>query len=146
MMMMMAEATATKSLAYPQRGTRGTGRRKCAIARVRLLPGAGEVLINGQTPEEYLGNRALLHVVVKQALVAAGVQDQYKVLTKVEGGGKAGQAYAIRLGVARALAEINPDFARLMRLEGFLTRDARVKERKKYGLHGARKRPQFSKR
>jgi small subunit ribosomal protein S9 len=144
-MMMMAEA-GTKTLAYPQVGTRGTGRRKCAIARVRLLPGSGEVLINGQTPEEYLGNRALLHVVVKQALVAAGVQDQYKLLSKVEGGGKTGQAYAIRLGVARALAEINPDFARLMRLEGFLTRDARVKERKKYGLHKARKRPQFSKR
>jgi small subunit ribosomal protein S9 len=87
-----------------------------------------------------------LHVSVKQALVSAGVESQYTVLCKVEGGGKVGQSQAIRLGVARALAELNPDYARLMRVEGFLTRDARVKERKKYGLHKARKKPQYSKR
>jgi small subunit ribosomal protein S9 len=133
-------------MSYPQRGQRGTGRRKCAIARVRLLPGKGHIMINGLPMEDYLGNRSLLHVNVKQALVAAGVEGQYNVLCKVHGGGKVGQAQAIRLGVARALAEVNTDYARLMRSEGFLTRDARVKERKKYGLHKARKRPQFSKR
>ncbi|MFN9691055.1 MAG: 30S ribosomal protein S9 [Vampirovibrionales bacterium] len=133
-------------MSYPQVGQRGTGRRKSAIARVRLLPGTGTILINGKSVEEYLGNRASLHVSVKQALVSAGVESQYTVLCKVEGGGKVGQSQAIRLGVARALAELNPDYARLMRVEGFLTRDARVKERKKYGLHKARKKPQYSKR
>jgi small subunit ribosomal protein S9 len=123
-------------MSYPQVGQRGTGRRKSAIARVRLLPGTGTILINGKSVEEYLGNRASLH----------GVESQYTVLCKVEGGGKVGQSQAIRLGVARALAELNPDYARLMRVEGFLTRDARVKERKKYGLHKARKKPQYSKR
>ena len=133
-------------MSYPQVGQRGTGRRKSAIARVRLLPGTGTILINGKSVEEYLGNRASLHVSVKQALVSAGVESQYTVLCKVVGGGKVGQSQAIRLGVARALAELNPDYARLMRVEGFLTRDARVKERKKYGLHKARKKPQYSKR
>ncbi|MCE2929998.1 MAG: 30S ribosomal protein S9 [Vampirovibrionales bacterium] len=133
-------------MSYPQVGQRGTGRRKSAIARVRLLPGTGTILINGKSVEEYLGNRTSLHVSVKQALVSAGVESQYTVLCKVEGGGKVGQSQAIRLGVARALAELNPDYARLMRVEGFLTRDARVKERKKYGLHKARKKPQYSKR
>jgi small subunit ribosomal protein S9 len=133
-------------MSYPQVGQRGTGRRKSAIARVRLLPGTGTILINGQSVEQYLGSRVSLHVSVKQALVAAGVEGQYNVLCKVEGGGKVGQSQAIRLGVARALAEINPDYGRLMRAEGFLTRDARVKERKKYGLHKARKKPQYSKR
>ena len=133
-------------MSYPQVGQRGTGRRKSAIARVRLLPGTGTILINGKSVEEYLGNRTSLHVSVKQALVSAGVESQYTVLCKVEGGGKVGQSQAIRLGVARALAELNPDYARLMRVVGFLTRDARVKERKKYGLHKARKKPQYSKR
>jgi small subunit ribosomal protein S9 len=133
-------------MSYPQVGQRGTGRRKSAVARVRLLPGTGTILLNGNRVEEYLGNRASLHVSVKQALVSAGVESQYNVLCKVEGGGKVGQSQAIRLGVARALAELNPDYASLMRVEGFLTRDARVKERKKYGLHKARKKPQYSKR
>jgi small subunit ribosomal protein S9 len=132
--------------AYPKVGVRGTGRRKEAIARVRLVPGKGDIVVNGRTVEEHFGNRAAYHFPVRQALLAAQVEGQYTVLAKVEGGGLSGQAYAIRLGVARALAEINVDYAKLMRLEGFLTRDARVKERKKYGLHKARKRPQFSKR
>lgn len=132
--------------AYKMNGIRGTGRRKCAVARVRLLPGNGTVLINGKSMTEHLGNRAALHVPVTQPLVVAGVADRYNLIIRTQGGGVAGQAIAIRLGVARALAELNPDYARLMRLEGFLTRDARVKERKKYGLHKARKRPQFSKR
>jgi small subunit ribosomal protein S9 len=132
--------------AYPQVGVRGTGRRKEAVARVRLLPGSGKVLINGKTMELYLGNRKLLHVSVVQPLVAAGVLDRYNVLVRAHGGGLVGQADAIRLGVARALAEISTDNALTMRAEGFLTRDARVKESKKYGRKKARKRFQFSKR
>ena len=140
-MMMMS------ALAYPQKGQRGTGRRKCAIARVRLLPGGkGTVIVNGKTPEGYFGNLPFLHSLMTLPLAAAGVESQYNLLVKVQGGGVVGQAYAVRMGVARALAALNPDFARLMRLEGFLTREARVKERKKYGLRGARKRPQYSKR
>lgn len=131
---------------YPQVGTRGTGRRKEAVARVRLLPGKGTVLINGEPMAQYLNNRKALEVRVLQPLVAAGVQDQYNVLIRVHGGGKTGQADAIKLGVARALAEKNEELEKVMRQEGFMTRDPRVKERKKYGLHKARKRPQFSKR
>jgi small subunit ribosomal protein S9 len=131
---------------YPKVGTRGTGRRKEAIVRVRLLPGNGRILINGKTMEQYLGNRPALHMPVKQALVAAGVEERFNVLVNACGGGKAGQAQAIRMGIARALSEINPDYEVIMRAEGFLTRDSRVKERKKYGRKKARKRFQFSKR
>jgi small subunit ribosomal protein S9 len=131
---------------YPKVGTRGTGRRKEAIVRVRLLPGNGRILINGKTMEQYLGNRPALHMPVRQALVAAGVEERFNVLVNACGGGKAGQAQAIRMGIARALSEINPDYEVIMRAEGFLTRDSRVKERKKYGRKKARKRFQFSKR
>lgn len=131
---------------YPKVGTRGTGRRKEAIVRVRLVPGNGRILINGKTMEQYLGNRPALHMPVKQALVAAGVEDRFNVLVNACGGGTSGQAQAIRMGVARALSEINPDYETVMRAEGFLTRDSRVKERKKYGRKKARKRFQFSKR
>jgi len=131
---------------YPKIGTRGTGRRKEAVVRVRLVPGNGTVIINGQSMGVYLGERPALHIVAKQPLLAAGVEDRFNVLCNAGGGGKVGQAYAIRLGVARALAEINPDYEATMRKEGFLTRDARVKERKKYGRKKARKRFQFSKR
>lgn len=136
----------SKKAAYPQKGKRGTGRRKCAVARVRLMSGNGTVIINGKSLTEYLGNRALLHVAVHQPLVAAGVDGKFNVIAKAHGGGPRGQAEAVRMGLARALAELNPDYARIMRLEGFLTRDARIKESKKYGRHKARKRPQFSKR
>lgn len=132
--------------AYPQVGVRGTGRRKEAIARVRLVPGTGKVLINGKTMEIYLGNRKALHVPVLQPLIAAGVQDRYNVLVNANGGGLVGQSDAIRLGVARALCEISEEHERVMRKEGFMTRDPRVKERKKYGRKKARKRFQFSKR
>jgi small subunit ribosomal protein S9 len=131
---------------YPKVGTRGTGRRKEAIVRVRLIPGNGQVIINGKSMEQYLGNRKALHLPVKQALTAAGVADRYTVLVNANGGGIVGQAFAIRMGVARALSEINSDYEVAMRKEGFLTRDARVKERKKYGRKKARKRFQFSKR
>jgi small subunit ribosomal protein S9 len=133
-------------MSYPQRGTRGTGRRKEAIARVRLLPGTGKVLINGKSMNEYLGNRPSLHLTVLQPLVAAGVQDRYNVLVNTVGGGIVGQADAIRLGVARALVVLNTANHPVMRAEGFLTRDPRIKERKKYGRKRARKRFQFSKR
>jgi small subunit ribosomal protein S9 len=132
--------------AIPKVGTRGTGRRKEAIARVRLIPGTGVVIINGKSMKDYLGGRQALHVPVMQPLVAAGVESRYNVLVKTEGGGIAGQSLAIRMGIARALAEISKDNALKMREEGFLTRDARVKERKKYGRKKARKRFQFSKR
>lgn len=131
---------------HPKVGTRGTGRRKEAIVRVRLVPGNGQVIINGKSMEQYLGNRKSLHVPVKQALVAAGVEERYTVLVNANGGGIVGQSIAIRMGVARALSEINSDYEVVMRKEGFLTRDARVKERKKYGLKKARKAFQFSKR
>lgn len=131
---------------YPIVGTRGTGRRKEAIVRVRLVPGNGQVIINGKTMEQYLGNRRALHIPVKQPLIAAGVEDRFNVLVNAVGGGIVGQSIAIRMGVARALSEINPDYEVAMRKEGFLTRDSRVKERKKYGRKKARKRFQFSKR
>ena len=131
---------------YPKVGTRGTGRRKQAIVRVRLVPGNGKVLINGKTMEQYLGHRRALHTPVTQALVAAGVDDRFNILVNAHGGGIVGQAQAIRMGVARALSTLNPDYEVVMRREGFLTRDARVKESKKYGRKKARKRFQFSKR
>lgn len=132
--------------AYPKVGTRGTGRRKEAIVRVRLVPGNGQVIINGKSMEQYLGNRTALHIPVKQPLVAAGVEDRYNVLVNATGGGIVGQSIAIRMGVARALKSISKEYEVVMRKEGFLTRDSRVKERKKYGLKKARKASQFSKR
>jgi len=131
---------------YPKVGTRGTGRRKEAIVRVRLVPGNGQVIINGKSMEQYLGNRKALHIPVKQPLVAAGVEERFNVLVNAVGGGIVGQSIAIRMGVARALSEINADYEVAMRKEGFLTRDSRIKERKKYGRKKARKRFQFSKR
>jgi small subunit ribosomal protein S9 len=132
--------------AYPKVGTRGTGRRKEARVRVRLIPGKGTILINGKSMDDYLGHRKALHLPVLQPLMAAGVQERFNVLVNAQGGGIAGQADAIRLGVARALAALNPEYGLAMRAEGFLTRDDRVKERKKYGRKKARKRFQFSKR
>ncbi len=131
---------------HPKVGTRGTGRRKEAVVRVRLIPGNGTVLINGKSMEVYLGHRKSLHLPLKQALAAAGVEGRYNVLVNANGGGIVGQAQAIRLGVARALSAINPDYEAAMRKEGFMTRDARAKESKKYGRKKARKRFQFSKR
>lgn len=133
-------------MAYPQQGQRGTGRRKEAIARVRLVKGDGKFLVNNATFEQYFGFRQAL---VKHALAPLEHIDalgKYNLLCKVQGGGKSGQAGAIRLGLARALAIQLPDTAKPLKDEGFLTRDPRAKERKKYGLHGARKRPQYSKR
>ena len=123
----------------------GTGRRKSSIARVRLIEGKGTITINGKNIDEYLGTETL-KVIVRQPLTATNTTDKYDVICKVQGGGFTGQAGAIRLGIARALLEANSEYRPVLKSAGFLTRDSRMKERKKYGLKKARKAPQFSKR
>ena len=123
----------------------GTGRRKSSIARVRLVEGKGTITINGKNIDEYLGTDTL-KVIVRQPLTATNTTDKYDVICKVQGGGFTGQAGAIRLGIARALLEANGEYRPVLKAAGFLTRDPRMKERKKYGLKKARKSPQFSKR
>ncbi|MBP0727089.1 30S ribosomal protein S9 [Bacillus sp. RG28] len=123
----------------------GTGRRKSSTARVRLVPGEGRVIINGRDFEDYIPFAALREV-VKQPLVATETLGSYDVLVNVGGGGYTGQAGAIRHGIARALLQADPEFRGTLKRAGLLTRDARMKERKKYGLKGARRAPQFSKR
>ena len=123
----------------------GTGRRKSSIARVRLVEGTGAITINGKNIDEYLGTDTL-KVIVKQPLVTTNSLDKFDVIAKVTGGGISGQAGAIRHGIARALVEANSENRPALKSAGFLTRDARMKERKKYGLKKARKAPQFSKR
>jgi small subunit ribosomal protein S9 len=124
----------------------GTGRRKSAVARVRLVPGTGELIINGRPGQEYLHNRETLVNYAKAPLETLGLENQYNVVVNASGGGISGQAGAIRLGVARALCELAPDNRRPLKVEGYLSRDPRAKERRKYGLKKARKAPQFSKR
>ena len=123
----------------------GTGRRKKSIARVRLVNGNGNITINSKSLDEFLGVDTL-KVIVKQPLVATNSLDKFDVIAKVTGGGISGQAGAIRHGIARALVEANAEYRPALKSAGFLTRDARMKERKKYGLKKARKAPQFSKR
>ena len=124
----------------------GTGRRKSSIARVRLLNGNGKITINGKDMEEYFGVDTL-KVIVKQPLVATNTLEKYDVVAKVTGGGISGQAGAVRHGIARALLEANStEYRPTLKAAGFLTRDSRMKERKKYGLKKARRAPQFSKR
>ena len=123
----------------------GTGRRKSSIARVRLVPGTGKITINSKDIDEYL-NLETLKVIVRQPLVATDTLNKYDVICKVTGGGFTGQAGAIRHGIARALNEANSEYRPELKVRGFLTRDPRMKERKKYGLKKARKAPQFSKR
>jgi len=123
----------------------GTGKRKTSIARVMLTPGNGNIKINDRPFEEYFPVETM-RMVVKQPLVATGVMGKYDVSVNVRGGGASGQAGAVRHGIARSLVEINSDFRSKLKKEGLLTRDPRVKERKKYGQKGARKRFQFSKR
>ena len=122
-----------------------TGRRKSSIARVRLVEGTGVITINGKNIDEYLGTDTL-KVIVRQPLTATNTLDKYDVICSVQGGGFTGQAGAIRLGIARALLEANSEYRPTLKSAGFLTRDSRQKERKKYGLKKARKAPQFSKR
>lgn len=123
----------------------GTGRRKKSIARVRLVDGKGTITINGKALEEYFGTD-VLKVIVKQPLVATNTLDKYDVICTVNGGGLSGQAGAVRHGIARALNEANSEYRPALKSAGFLTRDPRMKERKKYGLKAARRAPQFSKR
>jgi len=135
----MAKAKSEKVVFY------GTGRRKKAIARVRLVDGKGNITINGKSIDEYLGMETL-KVIVKQPLVLTNTLDKYDVIATVVGGGYTGQAGAIRHGISRALLQANGEFRLSLKQNGFLTRDSRMKERKKYGLKKARRAPQFSKR
>ena len=123
----------------------GTGRRKKSIARVYLVPGNGNVIINKRNMDEYFGLETL-KVIVRQPLVLTDNADKYDVLVNVRGGGYTGQAGAIRHGISRALLQVDADYRPTLKTAGFLTRDPRMKERKKYGLKAARRAPQFSKR
>ncbi|MBQ6076612.1 MAG: 30S ribosomal protein S9 [Clostridia bacterium] len=123
----------------------GTGRRKKSVARVRLLPGTGNITINKRDIDEYFGLETL-KMIVRAPLVLTNLTDKYDVNVNVYGGGTTGQAGAIRHGISRALLTADPELRGTLKKAGFLTRDPRMKERKKYGLHAARRAPQFSKR
>lgn len=123
----------------------GTGRRKSSVARVYMTQGSGEIKVNGVKLENYLPQE-LLRMVVKSPLVLTETESSYDILINVYGGGFTGQAGAMRHGISRALLEVSPEYRPALKKAGFLTRDARSKERKKYGLKGARRAPQFSKR
>jgi small subunit ribosomal protein S9 len=124
---------------------RGTGRRKKAIARVRLVPGTGKISINNRDLEDYIKYETL-RTLVREPLMITDTMGQYDVLVNVKGGGYTGQAGAIRHGISRALLQVDNELRPLLKKAGFLTRDSRMKERKKYGLKAARRAPQFSKR
>jgi small subunit ribosomal protein S9 len=123
----------------------GTGRRKSATARVFIKPGTGEIIVNKRRLEDYFDNE-VHRMVIRQPLHLTDTAGKFDILVNVDGGGKAGQAGAVRHGVTRALVEFNPEFRTRLKRAGFITRDPRAKERKKYGQKGARKRFQFSKR
>ncbi|MDI3533665.1 MAG: small subunit ribosomal protein [Thermosediminibacterales bacterium] len=123
----------------------GTGRRKNAVARVRLIPGQGKILINDRPLDDYFGMETL-KVIVRQPLEATDTLGKYDVIAKVKGGGFTGQAGAVRHGIARALLEADKSYRPVLKKAGYLTRDPRMKERRKYGLKKARRAPQFSKR
>jgi small subunit ribosomal protein S9 len=124
----------------------GTGRRKTSVARVRLVPGTGKITVNGRTGEDYFNRIPGYLTTLKAPLETLGLEAEYDLLIKAHGGGLTGQADAVKLGVARALCELSPENRQPLKVEGYLTRDPRAKERKKYGLHKARKAPQYSKR
>ena len=137
----MAKVSVKKKLQYW-----GTGRRKSAVARVRLIPGGnGAITINGRSIDEYC-DLDTLKLIIRQPLALTETESKYDVFVNVNGGGFTGQAGAIRHGIARALLEAETDSRAALKKEGFLTRDSRMKERKKYGLKAARRAPQFSKR
>ena len=133
-------AKAAKSAKYY-----GTGRRKKSIARVYLVPGKGEITINKRSIDDYFGLETL-KVIVRQPLTATDTVDKFDVIVTVKGGGYTGQAGAVRHGIARALLQADSDYRPTLKKAGYLTRDPRMKERKKYGLKAARRAPQFSKR
>jgi len=122
-----------------------TGKRKESIAKVWLKPGTGKIIVNNRDFNEYFPSQTLTNMITEPLNITATL-DSYDVIASIEGGGVSGQAGALRHGISRALLEVNPDYRILLKKEGFLTRDSRIKERKKYGLKKARKRPQFSKR
>jgi small subunit ribosomal protein S9 len=124
---------------------RGTGRRKSAIARVRMVPGTGKILVNKRDLDEYLKYETL-RVIVREPLLITDTMGQYDVMISVKGGGYTGQAGAMRHGISRALLQVDAELRPILKKAGFLTRDSRMKERKKYGLKKARKASQFSKR
>ena len=123
----------------------GTGRRKKSVARVRLLPGSGNITVNKRDVEDYFGLETL-KMIVRSPLVLTNTLEKFDVSVNVFGGGTTGQAGAIRHGISRALLNVDPDYRAVLKKAGFLTRDPRMKERKKYGLKAARRAPQFSKR
>ncbi len=122
-----------------------TGKRKGSIARVRLVPGKGEIKVNARDFNEYFSREAVKMMIV-EPLKLTGTENAYDVIASIEGGGLSGQAGALRHGISKALLDINDEYRSILKRAGFLTRDSRIKERKKYGLKKARKRPQFSKR
>jgi small subunit ribosomal protein S9 len=124
----------------------GTGRRKSSIARVRLVPGDGSIVVNGKPGVDYFNRIPGYLQSIKAPLETLGFENEYDILVNAHGGGLTGQADAVKLGVARALCEQDPNNRQPLKIEGYLTRDPRCKERKKYGLHKARKAPQYSKR
>lgn len=129
-----------------QRYFEGVGRRKSAVARVRLYPGAGNIEVNDKSSRDYFGGRDIYQTMLAEPLRLANLMDRFNVRVRVVGGGMTGQAGAVRHGVARALVRFDPELRPVLRRAGFLTRDARVKERKKVGLKRARKAPQYTKR
>ena len=136
----MAKAKASKAVKFY-----GTGRRKSSVARVYLVPGTGKITINKRDIDEYFGLETL-KVIVRQPLTLTETAEKYDVIATVKGGGFTGQAGAVRHGISRALLTVDADFRPVLKKAGFLTRDPRMKERKKYGLKKARRAPQFSKR
>ena len=123
----------------------GTGRRKHSVARVRVYEGSGKITINGRDIDDYFGLETL-KLIVRQPFAVTDTMDKFDIVCTVKGGGVTGQAGAIRHGLSRALLQFDPELRSALKKEGFLTRDPRMKERKKYGLKGARRAPQFSKR
>lgn len=124
----------------------GTGRRKASVARVRLVPGTGKLIVNDRPGDSYFNFNPAYLTAAKAPLETLGLENDYDILVKAHGGGLTGQADSVRLGVARALCQLDPENRSPLKIEGYLTRDPRAKERKKYGLHKARKAPQYSKR
>ena len=123
----------------------GTGRRKSSVARVRRVPGNGQIIVNGKDSKDYFQKKTL-EMIIRQPLVLTETEGRFDVLVNAHGGGTTGQAGAVRLGIARALLKADIEYRPALKKAGFLTRDPRMKERKKYGLKGARRAPQFSKR
>jgi len=124
----------------------GTGRRKNAVARVRLVPGTGKITVNNRTADDYFNKIVDYLNSIKAPLETLGLENDYDMIIRAHGGGLTGQSDAVKLGLARALCQLDPENRQPLKAEGYLTRDPRAKERKKYGLHKARKAPQYSKR